>query len=87
MIFERNLHEMGTDLIFRPEFTSPLYIRTSAGFTLVADLVAVLLPSQRFSRRMPQTLYCNFNNIDEISTGEAALGAGGRVFESLRPDQ
>jgi hypothetical protein len=29
----------------------------------VADLVAVSLPSKRFSRQTPQKVYCNFTNI------------------------
>jgi len=43
---------------------------------VVADLVAVLLPLKRFLRQPPQKVCCNFNNIEQIFPGAAALGAG-----------
>jgi len=52
----------------------------------VADLVAVLFLLKRYLRQSPQKVFCNFSNVEPISPGAAALGAGGRVFESLRPD-
>ncbi|MDD2467309.1 MAG: hypothetical protein PHI97_25265 [Desulfobulbus sp.] len=50
-------------------------------------MVAVLLPLKRFLQRTPQKVCCNFSNIEQILPGAAALGAEGRVFESLRPDR
>jgi len=51
----------------------------------VADLVAVLLPLQRFLRSLPQKLSRNFCNIEEIFPGAAALGAGSLAVKSYRP--
>jgi len=42
----------------------------------VADLVAVFLPLKRFIRQTPQKVCCNFNHIEKIFPGAAALGAG-----------
>jgi hypothetical protein len=42
----------------------------------VADLVAFLLPLKRYLRQTPQKVCCNFNKIELISPGAAALGAG-----------